>query len=81
MDTKGKKWTQQNRNYCCKRAKAGDAKTLQKMDVTKKWTPKGKKWTQKQKNGHDKIEIIVVSGDAKTLQKMDTANTEAAATD
>ena len=37
--------------------------------------------TKKGKNGHDKIEIIVVSGDAKTLQKMDTANTEAAATD
>ena len=40
MDTKGKKWTRQNRNYCCKWVKAGDAKTLQKMGMTKKWTPK-----------------------------------------
>ena len=35
MDTNGKKWTRQNRNYCCKWVKAGDAKTLQKMDMTK----------------------------------------------
>ena len=49
MDTKGKKWTRQNNDYCCQWVKAGDAKTPQKMDMTKNGH-KGKKMdTTKQK--------------------------------
>ena len=46
---KGKKWTRQNRNYCCKWVKAGDAKALQKMDMTKNGHKKRKRWTQSKK--------------------------------